>query len=268
MREEVLHVRTHDKIFGTTYTPIWKMKVICAGLSKTGTKSLARALRILGYRIYDFPEHMDLHLDEWIDICCGDGKLADFASMYADVDGVTDLPAAFWFEEILACFPEAKVILNVRGNADVWVQSWSKHLHMTRDLGFLSKLAYLFCSKPRKLLDYYNAEDTAVYGSVNPDSQYLFKKKYNEHNERVKAVVPASKLLVFNVKQGWAPLCNFLGVEVPSVGFPRENMCGSGGFGSIAVYGEELKHKAKSFILPLLLILLSVVTYSFYERLR
>lgn len=71
------------------------MKVICAGLSKTGTKSLARALRILGYKIYDFPEHMDLHLDEWIDIFCGDGKLADFASMYADVDGVTDLPAAF-----------------------------------------------------------------------------------------------------------------------------------------------------------------------------
>ena len=246
----------------------WKMKVICAGLSKTGTKSLARALRILGYKIYDFPEHMDLHLDEWIDIFCGDGKLADFASMYADVDGVTDLPAAFWFEEILACFPEAKVILNVRDNADVWVQSWSKHLHMTRDLGLLSKLAYLFCSKPRKLLDCYNAEDTAVYGSVNPNSQYLFKKKYNEHNERVKAVVPASKLLVFNVKQGWAPLCNFLGVEVPSVGFPRENMGGSGGFGSIAVYGEELKHKAKYFILPLLLILLSVVTYSFYERQR
>lgn len=156
------------------------MKVICAGLSKTGTKSLARALRILGYKIYDFPEHMDLHLDEWIDIFCGDGKLADFASMYADVDGVTDLPAAFWFEEILACFPEAKVILNVRDNDDVWVQSWAKHLHMTRDLGLLTKLAYLFCPKPRKLLDYYNAEDTAVYGSVNPDSQFLFKRTQRE----------------------------------------------------------------------------------------
>lgn len=242
------------------------MKVICAGLSKTGTKSLASALRILGYKIYDFPEHMDFHLDEWIDIFCGDGKSADFASMYADVDGVTDLPAAFWYEEILACFPEAKVILTVRDNDDVWVKSWAKHLHMTRDLGLLSKIAYLVCPKPRKLLDYYNAEDTAVYGSVNPDSQFLFKKRYNEHNERVKAVIPASKLLVFNVKQGWGPLCHFLGVEVPSLEFPRQNIGGSGGFGSIAVYGEELKHKVKYFILPLLLILLSVVTYSFYVR--
>ena len=243
------------------------MKVIGAGLSKTGTKSLASALRILGYKIYDFPEHMDLHLDEWIDIFCGDGKSADFASMYADVrDGVTDLPAASWCEEILACFPEAKIILTVRDNDDVWVKSWAKHLHMTRDLGLLSKIAYLVCSKPRKLLDYYNAEDTAVYGSVNPDSQFLFKKRYNEHNERVKAIIPASKLLVFNVKQGWGPLCHFLGVEVPSREFPRENIGGSGGFGSIAVYGEELMHKVKYFILPLLLILLSVVTYSFYVR--
>ena len=239
------------------------MKVICAGLSKTGTKSLASALRILGYKVYDFPEHTDIHLNEWIEIYY-DGTTPDFASMYSSVDGVTDLPAAFWWEEILACFPEAMVILNVRDNDDVWVKSWAKHLHMTRELGVFSKLAYLLCPKPRKLLDFYNAECTAVYGSVNPDSTFLFKKRYNEHNERVQAVVPASKLLVYNVKQGWAPLCQFLGLDIPSQEFPRENIGGSGRHGSIAEFGEELKDKIIHFIFPFLLIFLSVAVYSFY----
>lgn len=243
------------------------MKIICAGLSKTGTKSLASALRILGYRIYDFPEHIDMHLEEWLDIYCH-GKSPDFVSMYSGVDGITDLPAAFWYEEILACFPEAKVILTMRDNDDVWVQSWAKHLHMTRDLAVFSKLAYHILPKPRKLLDFFNAEDTAVYGSVNPKSTFLFKKKYNDHNDRVKAVIPASNLLVYNVKQGWAPLCQFLGLDVPSLEFPRENIGGSGRHGSIAVYGEELKQKTMYFILPSLLILLSVVIYSFYFRLQ
>ena len=238
------------------------MKIICAGLSKTGTKSLASALRILGYEIYDFPEHTNIHLDEWIRIYC-DGKAPDFVSMYSGVDGVTDLPAAFWFEEILACFPEAKVILTLRDNDDVWVQSWAQHLHMTRDLGVFSKLAYLVCPKPRKLLDFFNAEDTAVYGSINPNSTFLFKKRYNEHNKRVQAVIPASKLLVYNVKQGWEPLCQFLGLEVPSQEFPRENVGGSGRHGSIAGYGEELKQTFMHFILPSLLILLSFFIYLF-----
>ena len=44
------------------------MKVICAGLSKTGTKTLAKALRILGYTVYDYFEHRDFHMDEWFAI--------------------------------------------------------------------------------------------------------------------------------------------------------------------------------------------------------
>ena len=240
-----------------------KMKVICAGLSKTGTKSLASALRILGLKIYDFPEHIDIHLDEWTDIY--DGKRTpDFVSMYKDVDGVTDLPAAFWYEEIRENFPEAKIILTVRDNDDVWVNSWAKHLRMTRELGVFSKLAYLVWTKPRKLLNVFNAADTAVYGSVNPESTYLFKKKYNAHNERVQAVIPASKLLVYNVKQGWGPLCQFLGVDIPPREFPRENVGGSGRHGSIAGYGEELKRIIICFAFPSLLILVSFILYYFW----
>ena len=76
------------------------MKLICAGLPKTGTTSMADALRILGYKVYDCPEHFDLHVDEWLAIYCGE-KTPDFVAMYEGVDAVTDLPPAFWYEEIL-----------------------------------------------------------------------------------------------------------------------------------------------------------------------
>lgn len=236
------------------------MKVICAGLSKTGTKSLASALRILGYKVYDFPEHIDIHLDEWLAIYRGE-KAPDFVSMYEGVDGVTDLPAAFWYEEILEAFPEARIILTVRDDDEVWVQSWVKHLRMTRELGVFSKLAYLLCAKPRNLLDLFNAQDQAAYGSINPTATALFKKRYTAHTERVRALIPAEKLLVYNVKQGWDPLCQFLGVDAPSQEFPRENIGGSGRHGSIVVYGEELKHKIMYFLFPPLLILLSILVY-------
>jgi len=64
---------------------------------------------------------------------------------------------------------------------------------------------------------------SAAFGSLHSESTVLFKKKYREHNERVQAVVPKKKLLVFNVKQGWKPLCDFLGCEIPGQEFPWLN---------------------------------------------
>ena len=66
----------------------------------------------------------------------------------------------------------------------------------------------------------------ALLGSANPKSGFILRKRYREHNHRVKALVPSEKLLVYNVKQGWKPLCDFLGCEVPTVAFPHENIKG------------------------------------------
>ena len=60
-------------------------------------------------------------------------------------------------------------------------------------------------------------------GSLQTEPTILFKKKYREHNERVKVVIPEERLLVFNVKQGWKPLCKFLGCEIPEEDFPWLN---------------------------------------------
>ena len=63
-----------------------------------------------------------------------------------------------------------------------------------------------------------------TFGSLNTQSTFLFKKKYREHNGRVQAIIPKEKLLIYNVKQGWKPLCEFLGCEVPEGEFPRANV--------------------------------------------
>ncbi|XP_022789236.1 uncharacterized protein LOC111328947 [Stylophora pistillata] len=213
------------------------MRVICAGLSKTGTKSLTKALRILGYTAYDFSDHRDFHLDEWR-ATYSTGKVPDFTTMYDDVDAVAGLPASAWFQEIYEAFPDAKVILALRDNEEVWVRSLSKQIQFinTTD-GFLTKISLSWLApflgsifapseKARSLKENLLVQQMimASYGSLNWKSTELFKKKYREHNQRVQAVVPKEKLLIFNVKQGWKPLCEFLERELPEEEFPRENV--------------------------------------------
>ena len=200
------------------------MKVICAGLMKTGTKSLAKALRELGFSVYDVEEHVSFHLQPWHAILV-EAKEPDFLSMYRDVDAVTDVPANAFYEEILKAFPDAKVILSERNNEDVWLTSWMKQMEMLLSMEREphSVLLFALSSSCRKAWKIVLRSLQFVLGisnvSVN-ESKFLLKKKYREHNERVKAVVPPDQLLVYNVKQGWEPICKFLGRDIPSCSFP------------------------------------------------
>ena len=245
----------------------FKMKIICAGLAKTGTKSLAKALRILGFTVFDYDEHRDFHVDQWYNIYF-EGKSPDFASMYKDVDAVTDLPPAFWFQEIYEAFPDAKIILTLRDNEDVWVQSWAKQIEFVQTLGgFLNRVlarAWVIARRIRGKHTYFTLLGpilSAALGTVNPKSTVLVKKKYREHNERVQAVIPKEKLLIYNVKQGWKPLCEFLGCDVPELEFPRENIGLSFTHLKIAEKLQPLRH-VLFFILAIFALLLSVVYLS------
>ena len=182
------------------------MKVICAGLSKTGTTSLAKALRVLGYNVYDFDEHRQFHQQVWLDSLETD-RLPNFKAMYEGVDAITDIPPAFWFEEISAAFPEAKVILTIRDSEEAWLKSFKANLSL---LPFYVKIMLTIVPWLRKHKRFYYTLHQAIYGSVNPEATALHRVKYRQHNERVQAVIPAEQLLVFNVKQGWKPLCEFL----------------------------------------------------------
>ncbi|CAK8689430.1 unnamed protein product [Clavelina lepadiformis] len=103
------------------------MKVICAGASKTGTKSLAKALRILGYNeVYDAEEAAEFAFKEWEDIWLGKQTSLDVIldSVYSkNVEAVVDIPHSAFFEQFLERWPEAKVILTLRDEDD-WFQSF------------------------------------------------------------------------------------------------------------------------------------------------
>ena len=234
------------------------MKVICAGLSKTGTTSLAKALKVLGYNVYDFQQHYEFHLQQWLDSFETD-RHPNFKEIYQGVDAVTDVPPAFWFEEISAVFPKAKVILTVRDSEDVWLKSWKDNLQLISDVKktFLIKPLLIIVPWMRKLRHFVDTFLQGIYGSVNPEATALYKKKYRQHNERVQAVIPAEKLLVFNVKQGWKPLCDFLGCDVPSISFPRENVAHSDTKTGISQFIGDIKRYiavATLFIIAFLLL--------------
>ena len=175
---------------------------------------------------------------------------------------VTDLPAAFWFQEISEAFPDAKVVLTIRDSEEVWLKSWVKQQEIDTNLGgcgFLTKMMIRrgFHRKYYALLD---AMDAAAFGSLNSKSTVLFKKKYREHNERVQAAIPKNMLLVYNVKQGWKPLCDFLGCEIPEQEFPWLNAGLTDILERLAKRRQELAFSVVVVILAALFVLLG----SFY----
>jgi len=203
------------------------MKIICAGLSKTGTKSIANALRMLGFIVYDGPEHLQYHMAEY-DQAFSTDKMPDFASMYSKVDAVTDIPACLFWKELKETFPDAKVVLMERDSASDWVKSLTKSVEVAQNL---------IMKKPWNLLGVFLTPTGRRWSRVwkgieakgefpspsSPNKIDLLHQTYLKHNARVKASIPRDDLLVYNVKEGWKPLCDFLGVEVPDVPFPRLN---------------------------------------------
>lgn len=199
------------------------MKVICAGMNKTGTKSITKALRHLGFTVFDWEEQMFDFMDHWVDVF-QNGAKPDVKRIYQNADAVVDIPGNFFYEEILECFPDCKVVLSER-EEDSWIKSAVSHFEkIAGTRSYITYLLSMLSATFRKLSYVSHSSRCALFGSLNPKSTYVFRKRYRIHNQRVKSIVPADKLLVYNVKQGWKPLCDFLGCAAPSVPFPHENI--------------------------------------------
>ena len=218
------------------------MKIICAGYAKTGTKSIAKALRHLGFTVFDWEEQMFDFRDHWFDVF-QNGTKPDVKRVYQNADVCIDMPGNFFYEEILEAFPDCKVILSVR-EEDSWMESLGRHL----DLYFTmrSNIVSMLSPTARRMQYDLHSFLNATIGTCNPKSTYVIRKRYRIHNHRVKSIVPAEKLLVYNVKEGWKPLCDFLECEVPSVAFPHENIK-SEIIGTLPEtrYGQQVKREAQ-----------------------
>jgi hypothetical protein len=199
------------------------MKAIVAGFSRTGTMSMQVALQKLGYRTYHMFEAManfeNGHMDMWNEYMEGKSEM-DWHKLFADYDASTDLPACIHWRAMMEAFPEAKVILTER-DPEAWWKSWSALVESQQ--GSVDRLVFL----PRfKALDRLVINFERGFFKMEPD-QYVKEDaiaSFNQHNEDVKAAVPPERLLVFTVDEGWEPLCEFLGVQVPDEPFPHENV--------------------------------------------
>jgi hypothetical protein len=198
------------------------MRVIGAGYGRTGTTSLKIALERLGFGPCHHMEEVVKNPSEvstWVR--ASRGEKIDWKQAMAPWPSALDFPAAHYYQELMAAFPDALVILTVR-SPESWYQSMSETIIpiMLRRpnrwvMGFVPYLG----APLRVMRETKFAREVA---SRFADRDFVLAH-YRDHIEEVKRVVPPEKLLVYEVKDGWAPLCAFLGVPEPSEPFPRTN---------------------------------------------
>jgi len=149
---------------------------------------------------------------------CGHSLLLTFPDWPAIYDGfgsAVDWPTAAFYSELIQEYPSAKFILSTR-SPESWAGSFGSTIY---------KLLAGKDDAPSEMKAWLDmAESVIAYSGfaagLNHDD---LMKAFTVHNEAVKATIPASQLLVFDVKEGWEPLCTFLGAEVPDEPFPRSN---------------------------------------------
>lgn len=114
-----------------------------------------------------------------------------------ETKGVSDIPAAIFYAELITAYPEAKVILTVRDE-----QKWFESMKST-----------IWSVPPTKPL---SALIDKYIWKGDPDSYGI--EAFKQHNKDVlKAASEIGReILVYEVKEGWSPLCRFVGKEVPS----------------------------------------------------
>ena len=232
------------------------MRVVGAGFGRTGTKSLQAALEELGFgpcyhmtELFAHPEHAT----SWE--AARRGERVDWDGFLGEYDAAVDWPACSFYEELMEAYPDAKVLLSVR-DPWRWYESTRNTIYELSRLTVLSPLSRLtfrliglFVPAIGEISRMNNRliwEDT--FDGRFEDEDYA-RAIFESHNAEVRHKVPPEKLLVYEVKQGWGPLCDFLGVEVPNKPFPRLN-------DTAEMRGRVRMLRAVSYAVPTLLGLL------------
>lgn len=199
------------------------MKVIGAGFGRTGTMSLKGALEQIGFgpsfHMIDVARQPEL-LPQWQ--AAVDGEPVDWKRVFDGWQSTVDWPACTFWEEIWRVFPDAKVLLSVR-DPEVWYESCRKSIHASAQAaakGALQGGAVDVSPEGMKMIN-----DLIWNGTFEGrfDDKEFAIDVFNRHNEDVKSKVPEEKLLVYEVSEGWEPLCEFLDVSVPDTPMPHLN---------------------------------------------
>ncbi len=197
------------------------MRVIGSGFGRTGTLSMKAALEELGYGpCYHMEEIMrrPAHVDAWHD--AASGRPVDWPRLFAGYDSAVDFPASVLYRELLEVFPDAKVVHTVR-DADRWYDSTFETIYQGRTLVPRWLLRLLPPLRRWSEMVDLLVWDRLFDGRFEDRAHAI--EVYENWTAEVIASVPADRLLVFDVAEGWEPLCDFLEVLQPGAPFPRVN---------------------------------------------
>ena len=207
------------------------LQVIAAGLFRNGTLSLKKAFEILGYgKCYHMWEFFSnpSHAKVWNDAADNKENI-DWDSLFEGYHSASDNPIAIHIDKLIKKYPNAKVILNMRDPEEWYESSLKTVFDRNHD-----------CTK---IFPHYKYCGDYFYSLIdnNPYNKENMIKFYQDHLDFVRKVVPKENLLDnYNVKQGWKPICDFLGKDIPLEDFPKVNDT-EGYFKALETFSKELK---------------------------
>ncbi|MGW4640011.1 sulfotransferase family protein [Sphaerisporangium sp. NPDC004334] len=200
------------------------LTVIGAGFPRTGTSSMKAALQRLAFgpchHMFDVMTNPGL-TQRWAALATSD--TADWEHLFEGFRSAVDWPASHFWRELAAKYPAAKVILTVRDP-----HAWYASMQMLIANGPARQLSE---NMPPEAADLYTSMvtmspllDRMVREALDSDRPFregLPDEKaaiaaFERHTATVKESLPPERLLVFDVREGWEPLCRFLGVDVPA----------------------------------------------------
>jgi len=192
------------------------MKVIGVGVGRTGTYSLKLAINQLGLGPCHHMEEVLLHMPQQVPLWSAalNGK-ADWGAIYRGFASAVDWPTAGFYRPLRNAFPAAKFVLTVR-SPESWAESFGETIY---------KLLAGRDKAPEAMRDWLAMAHGVIKMTGFPEGldKRQLAKAFTAHVDAVRAEIPPEQLLVYQVKEGWEPLCAFLGVPVPEGPFPRTN---------------------------------------------
>ncbi len=195
------------------------LKVVGAGFGRTGTLSLKIALERIGFgpcyhmmEVFPRPDHVA----RWHRLAFEQSM--DWDEIFRGFHATVDWPAARWWREIATHFPDAKVLLSVR-DPEAWYKSVTDTIYQPMKSPApdgVPELVRLQSEMARKAIL------SETFDNRFEDKAHAIEV-FQKHNQAVRDAIDPARLLVFDVREGWGPLCAFLEVPVPDEPFPRLN---------------------------------------------
>lgn len=173
--------------------------------------------------LFEHPEHVDF----WE--AARRGGETDWNAFLNDYEATVDWPACTFYANLMEKYPDAKVLLSVR-DAERWYESTRNTIYALSRITMISpfsRLAFRLIGPFVPAVAEIGRMNRELIWEGTFDGRFEDKSYavgvFESHNEEVRRRVSPERLLVYEVKEGWVPLCEFLGVDVPNKPFPRLN---------------------------------------------